>query len=194
MNRLLEELPPVLQDIIDFQAVTSTEAEELNQAVQSAEWLLAEQFVMTASESGVRRRERMLNIRADRTAETLDFRRLRLINRYSTKPPFTLRYLQDRLDFLVGEGMATASIDVEQFVLSIAASIENAAIFKELEHTVAVVKPANIVYRQETALADTLVFEERITKRTIERNMRLSTSWRLGRTPFAMASEEVVIR
>jgi len=55
-------------------------------------------FVMTADARGVEAFERVYNIRADMQTETLEFRRQRLLNRMNTVPPFTIRFLRERLD------------------------------------------------------------------------------------------------
>lgn len=193
-NRLMAQLPEFYHDILDFIELTETQESEVISVEQAINQLFDNQFVMSSNERAVRRRERMLGIQADPTRETLDFRKKRLVNRYSTKPPFTMRYLQERLDFLVGQGRAITSVDPQSFVLRVTAGIEDAALFKEVEHTVKSIKPANVLYQQETALGDTLVFSERISMRTLTRETRLSTLWRLGRTPFAVGSEEVIVK
>lgn len=193
-NRLMAQLPEFYHDILDFIELTETQESEVISVEQAINQLFDNEFVMSSNERAVRRRERMLGIQADPTRETLDFRKKRLVNRYSTKPPFTMRYLQERLDFLVGQGRAITSVDPQSFVLRVTAGIEDAALFKEVEHTVKSIKPANVVYQQETALGDTLVFSESISMRTLTRETRLSTLWRLGRRPFAVGSEEVIVK
>lgn len=193
MNRLLEYLPDIYHDVVDFIELTETETQEIISVETAIERLLSDQFVNTASESAIRRRERILGIQADPTTETLDFRRKRLINRYSTKPPFTIRYLQRQLDNLVGAGLTIVSVDVQNFTLTVTANINDASVFKEVEHTVKVIKPANIVYQQQTSLEDVIEFKEGISKRDINWNYRLG-SWKLGEKPFANLGAEVVIK
>ncbi|MCM3040737.1 YmfQ family protein [Paenibacillus motobuensis] len=194
MNRLLEYLPQYYHDILDFRELTETETPEVLSVEQAMERLLQDQFVLTASEQAIKRREKMLGIQADPKAETLDFRRKRLINRYSTKPPFTVRYLQQRLDFLVGAGMVIISVDPQSFTLTVTASMENASVFKEVEHTIRVVKPVNLVYQQQTGLEDELLLSEHISKRNVTWNYRLDWGWLLGSKAFAELGAEVVIK
>ncbi|GGG13574.1 putative phage tail protein [Paenibacillus aceti] len=194
MNRLLEYLPEYYHDILDFRELAETEARELMSVEQAMERLLQDQFVLTASEQAIKRREKMLGIQADPQAETLDFRRKRLINRYSTKPPFTVRYLQQRLDFLVGAGLVIVSVDPQKFMLTVTTSMENAAVFKEVEHTIRVIKPVNIVYQQKTSLEDELLFSEHISRKTITWNYKLDGGWQLGSKAFADLGAEVVVK
>lgn len=194
MNRLLEYLPSIYHDVIDFVELTGTGAQEVISAEQAIKTLFDDQFVTEASEQAIKRREKMLGIQADPTTETLEFRRKRLINRYSTKPPFTVRYLQQRLDFLVGAGLTIVSVDPQAFILTVTTNIDNAAIFKEVERTVKVTKPANMLYQQQTSLQDTIELRERIKARTVSWNYKLDGSWKLGEKPFADLGMEVVYK
>jgi len=194
MNRLLEYLPDIYHDVIDFVELTNTGAQEVISAEQAVRTLFDDQFVTEASEQAVRRREKLLGIQADPTMETLEFRRKRLINRYSTKPPFTVRYLQQRLDFLVGAGLTIVSADPQAFILTVTTNIDNAALFKEVERTVKVTKPANMLYQQKTSLQDTVELKERIKARSVGWNYKLDGSWRLGEKPFAYLGTEVVYK
>lgn len=194
MNRLLEYLPDIYHEVIDFVELTDTETQEVISAEQAIGTLFADQFVTEASEQAIKRREKMLGIQADPTTESLDFRRKRLINRYSTKPPFTVRYLQQRLDFLVGAGLTIVSVDPQAFILTVTTNIDNAALFKEVERTVKVTKPANMLYQQQTSLQDTIELRERIKARAVSWNYKLDGSWKLGEKPFADLGMEVVYK
>lgn len=195
MSKSIREYWPEYYDtILDFLKLAESEDIEIQGLEAAINQLLNDQFVLTSGYEAIKRREKMLNIQADPTTETLDFRKKRIINRYSTKPPFTIRYLQDRLDFLVGEGKALASVDVQNFILWIETAIEDAALFRELEYTVKATKPANLIYNQKTALLDEVILDEHIAKRDINRQSRLGTTWRLGTMPFATLGPEVVIK
>lgn len=194
MNRLLEYLPEIYHDVLDFVQLTETGSAEIITAEQAINTLFDDQFIVMASEQAVKRREKILGIQADPATETLDFRRKRLINRYSTKPPFTVRYLQDRLDYLVGKGLTIVSADAQNFILTVTTNIDNAAVFREVERTVRVVKPANLIYRQQTSLQGTIELEEHIKKQDVTWNYKLDGSWTLGEKSFANIGPEVIIK
>lgn len=191
-DRIMSYLPDFYRDIQDMTKLAETESAELESLDAAVQQLFDDQFVMTASADAIKRREQMLGIQADPATETLDFRRQRLINRYSTKPPFTVRYLQQQLDQLVGPGMTIVSVDVQNFVLYVTTNIENATVFREVSHTMDTVKPANLVYQQNTSLRADVGLEEHIAKQDITWNYTLG-SWQLGTQPFAtLGTEEVV--
>lgn len=193
MNRVMKYLPEYYERIQDFLELSETESMELDNMQGAIDRLFDDQFVLTSSEQAIRRRERMLGIQADPTRETLDFRKQRILNRYRTRPPFTIRYLQQQLDFLVGPGRALAEVDVQNFILTITTAIDEAVLFEELEHTVNTIKPANIIYQQNTALEDIIELDESIASRNVTWNYVLG-SWSLGEKPFATLGQEVIIK
>jgi hypothetical protein len=194
MTKLIDYLPELYHELKEMVKLTDAEDVEFDALAVSIQQLLNDQFVDTASVQAIKRREQQLDIRADPSVETLDFRRRRLIHRYSTRPPFTVRYLQNRLNELIGAGVATVELDVQNFILTIKLKIPDAAHFLEIEHVIRLMKPANLIYYQETALADTLTLEEHMWSTPLHRMTRLGTTWRLGSTPFSVREQEVQIK
>lgn len=177
-----------------MQVIMHTEDVQVDQLQQAVNRYLDDQFVMTASVEAIRQREVELGIQAVPIQESVDFRRKRIINRYSTKAPFTTRYLQQQLDYLFGKGRAIVNVDVTKFILMITTSVDDASLFKELDHTVKSVKPANMIYQQQTAVEDEIFLAEYIKKRDVFWNYKLDGSWKLGEQPFSTIGEEVVIK
>ncbi|NBJ68920.1 MULTISPECIES: putative phage tail protein [Clostridia] len=193
MNRLLSRLPDLLHGIREFQALTETEKFEFNQLAENIDKTLDDQFIETATLKAIERREKMLNIIADPSTESLENRRIRILNRYQTKPPFTKRYLQQQLDTLLGVGRSHVTVNPEEFILTVTTSIDDAFLFREMEYTINTVKPANILYQQETSIIELLLIKETGKKQVLTRNTRLGTTWKLGSTPWADRENEVVI-
>ncbi|SFM29283.1 hypothetical protein SAMN04487943_11264 [Gracilibacillus orientalis] len=193
MNRLLERLPDLLYNIREFKGLTEAELQEFDQLAQSIDLTLDDQFIETATLKAIERREHMLNIIADPSVETLENRRIRILNRYQTKPPFTKRYLQQQLDMLLGVARSNVTINPEVYILTVTTSIDDAFLFREMEYTINTVKPANMLYQQETSIMERIVIKESAKKQVLTRNTRLGTTWKLGRTPWADRGEEVVI-
>ncbi|SYX84598.1 putative phage tail protein [Paenibacillus alvei] len=192
-DEIRKHWPSFLLGIIDFQKLADTEEPEIKDAEAAIERLLDDQFVMTSSIEGIRRRETMLGIQADPATETIEFRRQRILNRYQMKPPFSIRFLQQQLDMLVGHGMTIVSQDVEKHLLTVTANIDKASVFKEVLHTIETIKPANMVYQQNTALEGAIEFKGNITIKKITWNYKMDESWKLGENPFATYGVEVPI-
>ncbi|WP_018750213.1 putative phage tail protein [Paenibacillus sanguinis] len=192
-ERILPYLPDYYGEVLDFVQLAHTEDMELDQLEGAVEKLFADQFVKTAGLQAIKRRERMLGIQADPATETLEFRKQRILNRYRTKPPFTVRWLQEQLDKLVGAGMTIVSVDPPSFVLYVTTNIENANLFKEVQHTVQAIKPANILYQQNTSINTTVGLKEHLVRRDIVWNYKLDDSWQLGEKSFATFGTEVEV-
>ncbi|MDQ0269927.1 putative phage tail protein [Cytobacillus purgationiresistens] len=193
-ERIMQHLPDFYRQILEFMELDITETIELEKLDLALEQVYDDQFVLSSSEAAVERRERMLGIQADPTIESLDFRKMRILNRYQTKPPFTIRYLQQRLDFLVGKGRTTVEVDPVNFILTVIAAIDEAAVFKEVEYTVKTTIPANLYYQQQTALKDVIKLVENISKREITWNYKFDDTWKLGEKPFGSLGTEMIIK
>lgn len=193
-ERIYRYLPEYYRLIDDFRQLDHTETIELDLLHGAADQLFSDQFVMSSSLQAVRRREQMLGIQADPATETLDFRRKRIMNRYQTKPPFTIQYLQRQLDLLVGAGMTIVSIDPHEFVLTITANIDNASVFREVLYTVETIKPANLIYQQNTSLGNLMEIEEHISTQVMTWNYKLNGGWQLGNKPFVNYGTEVIVK
>ncbi len=193
MSNLLDYLPDFYHEIREIRLIADVEDEQFEEMEAELEHLLADQFVMTAREPAIARREKLFNIQADPKVESLDFRRKRIINRQSIRPPFTERYLQDRLDFLLGESVSTVHVDVDHYILAVELAITDASMFKEVLETIEKVVPLNIVYLQKTALHDAIGIKEGIIAKKLQRKTRLGR-WRLGIIPFAVSTGEVRLK
>ncbi|GGD95211.1 putative phage tail protein [Paenibacillus nasutitermitis] len=193
-NPISSNWPEYYLGVKDFMELAVTEEAELQLASFAIEQLFNDQFVLTSGADALKRRETMLGIKADPAIESFDFRRKRIVNRYSTKPPFTILYLQERLDYLVGAGKTLVTRDVAAHTLRVATALENSALFKEVEYTVRTILPANMIYEQQTSVYDQIGLQEHIVMRKFDRRTRLNTTWRLGAAAFANLEPEVVIK
>lgn len=193
-DRILKYWPEIYWEIDDFVALAPAESSEVEDMDKAVNQLFDDQFVMTSSPHAIERREKMLKIQADPSTESLEFRKKRILNRYQTKPPFTIRWLQRQLNELVGTGLVIVNVDVQNFILYVRADIDDAAVFKEVNHTVLTVKPANLIYNQQTQINEGITLQENIYKSSLDRKTGLSTTWQLGISPFAVRGEEVQVK
>ena len=194
MSNLLDYLPEVYHGIKEYRVIAEVEGNEFDKIDKEIESILSDQFILTAREASIARREKVFKIKADPNVESLDFRRKRIVNRQSIRPPFTEKYLQDRLNFLLGKGISAVSVDIVNYILSVNLAIADAAMFKEVIETIEKIVPLNMIYLQETAIHDSISIKESIIAIELERKTKLGTTWRLGVTPFAIAIKEVVLK
>ena len=142
--------------------------------------------------STIEKWEEVLHILANPAAETLDFRRYRIINRVSTKPPFTLEFLRRKLDELIGPGLWSLDVDYPNYTLYIESNAQTQIYSQEVEFTINRIKPAHIFYiHRGVVISDAAVGEE-IRCTQYRWNYELG-AWNLGALPFAdILNEEVV--
>jgi len=192
-DAILKHLPHFYLEIDDFKKLATTQSEELHLLKESIEQSLSDQFVLHSSINAIKKREVMLNIQAD-PSESLEFRRRRILNRYQTKPPFTIRYLQQQLDMLVGPGLTIVNINYETKLLTVTANIENASAFQEVIRTIETVKPANTIYQQNTSINEGIDLEERLAVKQVTWNYTFNRGWNLGEKSFITLGTEVRIK
>ena len=149
-------------------------------------------FVLTADILGIELFETMFSIVANPSTEDLEFRRQRILNRMTTSPPFTLRFLKQKLDAIIGEGRWKVTVDYANYTLYIEASAVNQNWYTELEFTINQIKPCNIVFINRPRTDLSLSMTEEISYKTMKWNYILG-SWLLGRLPFATVEGAEVI-
>ena len=108
------------------------------------ERLKINQYILTADELGITQLEKQFDIIPDLSMEDLAFRRQRLLNRNTTKPPFTLEYLEDKLAELITDGSHKVVMDYPHYALDVEIGLDNAQLYNEIALTIDTIKPANI--------------------------------------------------
>jgi hypothetical protein len=144
-RRLIEYLPGVLQDVREYKALMFAEQPEIPRLFIEIQRALDNQFVETSDEYGIKRREEILKIVPLGTDE-LDTRRARVLLALGLKLPYTLRWLENWLGELCGEGnyglyVADYDIDLD---LSYDTVPEPEKITADVVRTLLAVKPANM--------------------------------------------------
>lgn len=185
-NRPLSSfLPAVYDGIVEMSDIMNAEEQEMSIARRELYSAFANTFVLTADESGVIMFEKMLNIVANPRTEDLEFRRQRLINRLSMSPPFTFRFLKQRLDEIIGVGGWKAYIDHDSYTLYVESSATNQSWYSEMEFTISRLKPCNMVFINVPFTAMSVNINEEISYKALNWKYRLG-SWKLGEHSFAV--------
>lgn len=191
---LLEQLCPWYRKILDYQELCRTEqacfdalAELINQVADNF-------FFQTMDESAIAQWEDVFRTIPDPLRESLEFRRARVLNRISLRTPFTLGFLYQRLDELIGPGLWKVTVDYPNYTLYIESSRKNQLYTSEVAFTIGKIKPAHIVYINIPVIETGMLFSE-----TVERmdaftwNYRLGT-WALGMLPFATEGNKEMMK
>ena len=90
---LLGYLPDIMQGIREMKAIMAAEQVTSDQIWDAAEKAFLNQYIQTADEYGITRREKALGITPYGT-DTLDDRRFRLMAMYGSDTPYTRKHLE----------------------------------------------------------------------------------------------------
>ena len=187
-------LPPWYREVFDYQAINGALEPLLEDAQGFLEQVLLNFFPQTMDVGVVELWENALHIVPDPSYEDLDFRRVRIINRISTKPPYTLAFLYQKLDELIGPGLWSVDIDYPNYTLYIESNAQDQAYSQEVEFTVNRIKPAHITYIHRGVIITDIFVGEHVGY-TIWGNWNYHLGqWYLGQKPFAEIKEQGVLK
>lgn len=192
-NRISKNQPRYEREIFEFKEIARVESAQLDGADTQREKIFLNQFVLTADADGLAMFENLYNIISEPT-DTLEFRRERILLRIQLQPPFTLRYLKQQLDKIIGAGKYTVDIDYNNYTLTVNSAAENQSYAQEVAVVIGKIKPANIVFVSRPLVVQGLFENETITNIPLQFNYRLGTRWNLGQKPFKSRGVKEVIK
>ena len=189
-----EQLPPWYREVLDYQQMCQTIgaqfallAEEINRVADNF-------FLQTMDLETVQMWEGIFRIVANPATESLQFRRDRIINRISMRPPFTLRFLYQKLDELIGPGLWNVTVDYPNYALYIESNVDGQGYSQELIYTINHIKPAHITFISSPVAMSGVVLSERVSEISYTWNYVLDGQWLLGQEPFGDEEEVQVIK
>lgn len=183
-TNIIDYLPYWFRDIIEYQEICETESEQLSALADEMHAVADNFFFQTMDESAVNMWEQVLGIVPNPQTEDLDFRRFRVLNRLTTKPPFTLGFLYQKLDELIGPGLWTVTVDYPNYTLYIESSSKNQNYFTEVAYTINKIKPAHIVFVNKPLTITGITVDESVELTDLQWNYILDGTWLLGEKPF----------
>ncbi len=145
------------------------------------------QFVENADESGVAQYEELLEI-TPAYSDTIDRRKEMVLLRLSSSVAFTLPYLKQQLDKIMGRGNYNCWVDFNAYTLYIQGLTLDIDWYFALSSLVHRVKPANIVYIYQPLLSQRVLVNETISSSKSVWEYKLG-AWRLGEFAFYEAED-----
>lgn len=181
---LLSLLPDWYREILDYRELCRTEQEQFEQLAQEITTVARNLFFQTMDQKATEQWEKLLEIRADSTQETLELRRKRVLNRVSIRPPFTLGFLGQKLNELIGKNQWSVYVDYPNYTLYILSSARQKDYASEVACTIETMKPAHIVYVNTPVVQSMLAICQRMQGNHLLWQYRLG-QWKLAVHPFA---------
>ena len=144
-RRLINYLPPVLREVFEFQAINNANEPEISISWDALALLLANQFLDTATEAGVKVWERELRI-FPKDTDTLAGRKARIKAMWNLELPYTLPWLKNWLTSICGptgheEIVADYTINIQ---LDYTVLPDADALAAEILDMLLMVRPANM--------------------------------------------------
>jgi hypothetical protein len=146
MRPLLNYWPRFLQEVLEFNAIAEAEQPEFESAGLAVANAANEFFLETMSLSGVERWEKIMQITPNPVLENLEFRRKRIYNLYTAQYPFTRRWLEQKLNTIIGAGLWVLDIQPQNYKFYIQSAESNQNFANTLQETIENIKPANMEF------------------------------------------------
>lgn len=143
MPSIRDYWPEFLARVREFSVLADAEDIELEALRQAIDDVLNDQFIATATERGIARREAILGI-VPYGDDTLETRRFRVAGKWLNRLPYTYRMLQERLNALLGEGHYVIELHKEPYTLTVKIELVVKRQFDAAQEMLREVVPANL--------------------------------------------------
>lgn len=137
-------LPKVISDTSEFQSISASENQQINNLWASHEDVFNNQFINSLDETGCLRWENILNITPMGT-DSLEDRRFRIAAYINADIPYTYRQLENMIENLCGSNGYTMELNNNDYKLIVRIAISVSKQFSEVEKLLKRVVPANIL-------------------------------------------------
>lgn len=135
-RKLIDYLPPVLQSIMEFAAITGAQQPEIEAAWDALNLVMDNQFIDTATEAGVTVWEKELNI-VPLATDTLEDRKQRLKTAWTYGVVYTYNWLVNWLKTSCGESDPLPAINDYTLQVSLPVSVDYLHILDDMRRYVA---------------------------------------------------------
>lgn len=193
MSQIKEYIPSIYDEVVEMEALGDSYDVLLNTVEDVITKFSDSQFILSAPLEVIKEWEKLLKIYAKDT-DTLELRRERVMNRLSMSPPYSLPYLRQRLDGIIGVGKYQLYMDYDNYTMYVESSANNQFWAEEINITIGKVKPANIVFINKPLITYNSIVNESIELTKLIYNYKLGTTWTLGRKAFVTEDSGGVIK
>lgn len=190
---IMEYAPGIYSGFAEYEHLIAAEDSLIKDVEQAAENLHNDQFVLTATEEGIRQYESMLKIVPNPSTETLQFRRERIINRIAFASSFTIASMRNRLNSILGAGKYDLYVDYDNYTIYIESAATDQNWFNEILITMARTKPANMVFINKPLVSSVIELSEEVSYQKLTWNYKAGY-WAVGQKPFASMADGGVLK
>lgn len=105
-------------------------------------------FIKTCNVEGIRRFEKIFHIQADEINESLEYRKSRIINKFTSQLPYTKIFLEQMLEGIFGEDKYEIDVLHDQYKIRIDLETTIEGLFEQTFKDLREIIPANMVIEQ----------------------------------------------
>lgn len=138
-------LPPITKETKEFKEIVKTENPEFNLLSGYIEDAFNDQFIMDATEYGVKRWEKILKI-YPATTDTLLNRKYRILVYLNRKIPYTYRVMLNQLVQFFGAENIDIDLQHTIYKLNISIKTFDYELFKTAMDEINIMKPCNLIF------------------------------------------------
>ena len=144
-RNLINYLPVFLRNIREYKAIlTDAVQPEMVELFGAIEDGMNDQFIPDATEYGVSRWEKMLNI-VPKATHSLDDRKFTILTRINEQPPYTMTSLKHRLESLCGKDGYSVRLDANNFTLIVRIALGAMSKYKDVCDMLEKIVPVNMI-------------------------------------------------
>lgn len=168
---LLSYLPEFIQEYREIKEIMDAENPEFQFIENQTEIVKNNQFITTCNEDGIARFEKMLKITSN-PEDTLQSRISRVLTRWNSSLPYTLRALKEKLTSICGEGNFEIVPDFGNYQMTLNVSLSLRGQLEELDNILSYMIPANILVTVNNSIIKRTISASVYSASTITTNRR----------------------
>ena len=142
-KKLIEYLPPFMQQFPEMQEIMKTQNIEIDRINKNMLSVLDNAFIKDCNEYGIKKYENILGI-VPTAEDTLESRKIRVLNRWNDTLPYTYRVLLRRLNVFCGVNNYDISGKLEDYELFITTDLPKKGQVDELDMMFDGIIPVNM--------------------------------------------------
>lgn len=140
---LIDYLPPFMQEYHEMKKIMEVEQPEVDNLWGSCTNALDDQFVLSATENGVKRWEKVIGI-TPKDTDTLDERKFRILSKMNQELPYTITKLKESLNVLCGEGNFSINLQTANYHIEVKLALTNKNNYSDVVDLLSKMIPANL--------------------------------------------------
>ena len=131
--------PEIYDGVLEIDELIASENSLFDELEKEFNKVLLNQFITTCDVSTIAKYENLFSIVPD-SSKDIEFRRSRVLNRLAMNSSFTLRFLEEKLNELIGKGKYKIEIDYDKYSMYIESASLNQDWFNETYITINTIK------------------------------------------------------